>query len=202
MSENADSGAAVRPSSEALFEQHRDRIYRYIRRLTRDPAEAEDLTQETFLRAHRRLTSLQDAAAAHVWLYRIATHVCYDRFRRASLQPPPESLDAPAPGESDQPDAELKAPRLDQLVEQAEMSACVQGFLEKLSDDYRLAILLHDIHGLTNAEIARMTGCSLDTIKIRLHRARRKLKAALAGACEFSSDKRGVLVCQPKLRRS
>ena len=71
-------------SSAAIFEEYRSRIYHHILHLVRDPSEAEDLTQETFLRVHRKLDVLQDRAALGVWLYRIATNVCYDRFRQSS----------------------------------------------------------------------------------------------------------------------
>ena len=76
------------------------------------------------------------------------------------------------------------------------MTACVRSFLEDLSDEYRQVILLHDLEGLTNAEIAKMLGASLATVKIRLHRARRKLQAALAAGCDFSLDEHGVFVCE------
>ncbi|MFQ5899750.1 MAG: RNA polymerase sigma factor, partial [Candidatus Methylomirabilia bacterium] len=160
-------------TSAAVFAQHRDRIYRYLLRLVRDPGEAEDLTQETFLRAHRQLESLQDRAALVVWLYRIATHVCYDRFRRSS-SPRGQQQAAATPDEARW--ADVDAPRIDTVIEQTEMSACVQEFVEKLPDTYRAVILLHDLHGLSNPEIAQMLGHSLETVKIHLHRARRKLQ--------------------------
>lgn len=188
-------------TSSTVFQLYRDRIHRYIVGSVRDESEAEDLTQETFLRAHRQLHTLRDPAAVAVWLYRIATNVCYDRFREASYRNRAVALDPGAEGSGgdpeQQPDAS-HATRLDHLVEQAEMSTCVQGFLEELPDDYRMVILLHDLHDMTNPEIAQMLGCSLHTVKIRVHRARRRLKAALAAGCEFSHDDRGVLICDRK----
>ncbi len=185
----------------AVFEQYRDRIYRYILRLVRDPAEADDLTQETFLRVYRQLETLQDPAALTTWLYRIATHVCYDRFRQSSYRFPPQSLDDAATDDAEPLEAQLDnadAPRLDQVIEQREMRVCVQEFLEQLPDDYRMTILLHDLHGLTNPEIARMLGCSLATVKIRLHRARRRFKAACQAGCDLSSNESGMFVCERK----
>src|ERR1035441_4426262 len=64
----------------ALFSAYRDRIYRYIRGMVHDPSEAEDLTQDTFLRAYRHRESLRDPNAVRGWLYRIATHVCLDQI--------------------------------------------------------------------------------------------------------------------------
>ena len=83
-------------------------------------------------------------------------------------------------------------------MEQKEMSTCVQQYLVGLSDSYRAVILLHDVEGLTNPEIAEMLGATLATVKIRLHRAREKLRAALSEGCLFTFDERGVFVCEPK----
>jgi RNA polymerase sigma-70 factor (ECF subfamily) len=180
---------------------YRDPIYRYVLTMVRDAAEAEDLTQETFLRAHAKLSTLDDSARLSPWLYRIATNVCYDRFRQASYQNRPKSLDAAADGDTDASRTEAladPAPRLDKVMEQEEMSTCVQQYLVGLSDSYRAVILLHDVKGLTNPEIADMLGASLSTIKIRLHRAREKLRAALSEGCLFTIDERGVFVCEPK----
>lgn len=186
-------------SSAAVFEQYRDRIYGHILHLVRDPSEAEDLTQETFLRVHRKLDSLENRATLGVWLYRIATNICYDRFRQSSSRQTAETRsDTPVPDDVDALPAGPDDPGLDQVVEQTEMSACVQEFLDQLSDDYRTVILLHDLQGLTNPEIAQMLGCSLATVKIRLHRARVKLREALEAGCDFSYDERGVLVCDRK----
>ena len=78
------------------------------------------------------------------------------------------------------------------------MSECVQGYLAALPDDYRIAILLHDAHGLSNPEVAELLGCPLATTKIRVHRARTRLRETLATACTFEIDERGVLVCDPQ----
>jgi len=177
-------------------------IYRYILSIVRDADVAEDLTQDTLLRAHSKRATLEDPSKLVPWLYRIATNRCRDRFREASYRKPTSSLDSEG---GDSPESNLAGavpdtgPRLDKVMEQKEMSACVQDYLADLSDSYRAVILLHDAEGLTNPEIAEMLGVSLATVKIRLHRARQKLGAVLAEACSFSSDERGVVVCEPKL---
>jgi RNA polymerase sigma-70 factor (ECF subfamily) len=180
---------------------HRNSIYRYVLSVVRDPATAEDLTQETLLRAHRNLTNLEDVKRLVPWLYRIATNVCHDRFRKASYRHRPGSLESDVESAADGDLAQSvtdAAPRLDKVMEQAEMSSCVQNYLAALSDSYRAVILLHDAEGLTNPEIAEMLGVSLPTVKIRLHRARARLREALGRACSFSTDERGVVVCDPK----
>jgi len=77
----ASSAVATGVSSADLFAAYQGRIRRYILSMVRDPVEADDLTQDVFLQAHRKLGSLRDPDAVISWLYRIATHVCYDRFR-------------------------------------------------------------------------------------------------------------------------
>jgi RNA polymerase sigma-70 factor (ECF subfamily) len=180
---------------------HREAIHRYIRGIVRDAAVAEDLTQETLLRAHQKLATLEDPARLASWLYRIATNICYDRFRKAPPRDRIRSLDEEAvndPARGQSSTLNDAGPRLDKVMEQQEMSACVQRYLADLPNSYRAVILLHDEANMTNPEIAEMLGVSLATVKIRVHRARERLRATLRQACSFSSDDRGVLVCEPK----
>ena len=181
-------------NASVIFEGDYQRIFRYIMNMVRDTAEAEDLTQETFLRAYRRRDSLRDEGAQTAWLYRIATHVSLDRLRQYARRAPKETET-----DLDQVDvAEPDTPSLQQEIEQDEMSECVQSYLNRLSDSYRAAILLHDMHELTAPEIAQLLGVSVDTIKIRLHRARNKLRIALQAGCDFSYDERNVLICESR----
>jgi RNA polymerase sigma-70 factor (ECF subfamily) len=181
-------------NATVIFKGDYNRIFRYIMSMVRDTAEAEDLTQETFLRAYRARNSLQDEGAQTAWLYRIATNVCLDRFRQSARRAPMES-------ETDLDHVEVAEPdtlSLQQVIERDEMSACVQRYLNRLSDSYRAVILLHDMHELTSPEIAQLLGESLSAVKIRLHRARRKLGIALEAGCAFSYDERSVLTCESK----
>ena len=177
-----------------MFGGDYQRIFRYIMSMVQDTAEAEDLTQETFLRAYQRRESLRDEGAQTAWLYRIATHVCLDRLRQYARRSPKESQ-----ADLDDIDvAEPDTPSLQKTLERDEMSECVQRYLNRLSDSYRAVILLHDVHELTAREIAQLLGESVATVKIRLHRARRKLSITLQAGCEFSHDERDVLVCESK----
>ncbi len=169
------------------------RILKYVRSMVHDPVEAEDLAQETFLRAHRSREGLRDEGATLTWLYRIATHVSLDRLRQRSRRAPLES--STPVEEVDLADA---GPPLQQVLEQSEMSACVQNYLAGLSDSYRAVLLMHDLHELTAPQIAELLGVSVATAKIRLHRARLKLREALEAACLFSRDERNVLVCEER----
>lgn len=176
--------------------EHRSRIYRYVLSMARDPDVAEDLTQETFLRALRGLGSLRDRAALVPWLYRLATNVFIDwvraESRRRLAYAGGKDTDGDLVGEIPDP-----AARIDRSVEQSEMSECVQDFVDDLPDDFRSVILLHDAHGMSNPEIAQMLGLTVATTKIRIHRGRLRLREALEEGCTFEPDDRGVTVCDP-----
>jgi RNA polymerase sigma-70 factor (ECF subfamily) len=167
-----------------------DAIHRYVLTLVRNEAEAEDLTQETFLRAHIRENTLRDRDAARGWLYRIATNVCLDRLRQRRPELPI----------TDDIAQEAKSPSPSPLeaAERHATAACVQRCLDLLSDSYRAVILLHDAHGLTAREIAQLLQTSLPTVKIRLHRARRRLEQVMATGCHVSQNTDGLPCCEPK----
>jgi RNA polymerase sigma-70 factor (ECF subfamily) len=184
--------------SAAVFDEYRDRIHRHVLFMVRDRELAADLTQETFLRAHEELASLQDPSALSVWLYRIATRLCLDAYRSSKTRA--GSAGSGEGAREDEPLSEA-GPSLQLLLERAEMSACVRGLLDELPPSYRAVLLLHDLHGMSGREVADQLRCTLATAKIRLHRARRRLEAALRASCDFACDERGVLVCEPKRRR-
>ena len=167
-----------------------DAVYRYVLTVVRDQAEAEDLTQEALLRACSREDTLRDPAAARGWLYRIATNVCLDRLRRRRQE---VSID-----EEVAETAKSISPSPLEMVERRATAACVQRCLDWLSDSYRAVILLHDAHGLTAREIAQLLDVSVPTVKIRLHRARRRLEQVMASGCHVSDGADGVPCCEPK----
>ena len=183
-------------SSPALdeMEQYRPAVTRYIRHLVRDAAEAEDLAQETFLRAHRQISTLRDPAALAGWLYQIASHASIDRLRQKA-QAIQRQIGAPV---EDIPIADRDRPSPLTVIQQNEMSDCVQRYVADLSDPYKAVLLFHDVDGLTANEIAHLLQLPLTTVKMRLHRARQQLRVALNNACAFERDERGVFICEPK----
>ncbi len=176
------------------FEQYRGAVTSYIRYLVRDATDADDLAQETFIRAHRQRDTLRDPGALESWLYQIATHVSIDRMRQRAkaaerhVAEPIEELPIP---DSAQPSALT-------VIQQEEMSACVQRYVATLSDTYKAVLLMCDADGLSAKEAAELLQLPLTTVKMRLHRARQQMQAALKDACEFDRDERGVFVCEPK----
>lgn len=177
-------------------ERYRPAVTRYIRYLIRDSAEADDLVQETFLRAHQQRGALRDSGALESWLYQIATHVSIDRMRQ-QVRSAARLIEKPA---EELPIADRQPSPL-AIVQQTEMSGCVQQYVAKLSDPYRAVLLLHDADGLTSAEIAGLLELPLTTVKMRLHRARRQLHMQLDEPCAFGRDERDVFVCEPKPKK-
>ena len=181
----------------AQLVQYRPRVYWHLLAMTRDPALADDLTQETFLRAVSHIGQLRDQDAALGWLYRIAANAVVDHARRARGAGAPADTERLADTGAG-PLRQSPPPSPQTAAERSEMSACVDRHLASLPDDYRAVLLLHDGHGLTNPEIAARLHCSVATVKIRIHRARARLRAALTGACDFDADERGEIACEQR----
>ncbi len=185
-----------------IFEVYKGPIYHYLLRMTQDQAVAEDLTQETFIRVHAGLAGFRGEASLATGVYRVATNVSLDHFRgKSTVQDEvTRSLEGAETDQQGLADSEAVSP--EQQAARAEMSACVQDFIGQLPPDYRAALILRDLQGLKNDESAAVLGVSLDTVKIRLHRARKRLRAALNSGCDFAHDERNVLVCEHKAAES
>jgi RNA polymerase sigma-70 factor (ECF subfamily) len=194
----AEIAEALAPDLGAQLAEYRPLIRRHLLAMVHESEAAEDLTQETYGRALAQVESLRDPKAGLAWLYRIATNTALDRFRRKAPSTVP--LDGLVVGEVEAAAAQERPgiSLIEEALERSEMSECIQSYLQGLGDDYRVAILLHDVHGLTNPQVAAVVGCSLPTAKIRVHRAHERLRDTLRGACDFHFDDRGVLVCGKK----
>jgi RNA polymerase sigma-70 factor (ECF subfamily) len=179
----------------ALYDEHYPRVRSFIRAKVKDAWVADDLTQETFVRAFRHITGLKQDEKIRSWLFQIANHLCLDYFR---------SLNSRRSG-----DKKLKVnlgsagpPLLERKVEQKEMSSCVRDHMQYLREDYRNVIFLFEIMGLSQKEIAESLGLSKENVKVQIHRARRALKSILEAHCVFDKDERDVLVCEPRFNET
>lgn len=162
--------AAVRRGSPDAFTQiyeafHR-RIYNLAARMVGDREDAADITQEVFLTAYRRLPEHRGEMRLEPWLYKVAVNACYDHLRRRSRRPADALPDADA----------LPAP-IDE-VERAQLSAAVCEALDQVSPRYRAALLLKDIHGCDNGEVADVLGIGTGTAGVLLFRARKAFQKA------------------------
>jgi RNA polymerase sigma factor (sigma-70 family) len=161
------------PSWEEVVAQHSGRVYRLAYRLTGNPHDAEDLTQEVFVRVFRSLSSYTPGTFEG-WLHRISTNLFLDQARRKAkirFDALAEDADNRLPSRSAGPDMQLVDTMFDDDVEVA---------LADLPPDFRAAVVLCDIEGLTYEEIADVLGLKLGTVRSRIHRGRTMLRKALA----------------------
>ncbi|RPF27646.1 RNA polymerase sigma factor SigE [Georgenia muralis] len=161
------------PSWEQIVTEHSPRVYRLAYRLTGNRADAEDLTQETFVRVFRSLHSYQPGNFDG-WLHRITTNLFLDQARRRSrlrLDPIGEATERlPAARDTDEPERGF---------EHAHLDLDVQAALDALPPRYRAAVVLCDIEGLSYEEIAATLDIKMGTVRSRIHRARAMLREQL-----------------------
>ncbi|MFI5398657.1 MAG: RNA polymerase sigma factor [Candidatus Binatia bacterium] len=185
----------------SLYPRFGSRIYGFLRRLTQDDLLAEDLTQETFLRAAEALGTFRGDGKVSNWLYRIATNLFRDHVRkRANAERPlweeTEDTEADEDAVSALPDSRPLPP---ELVERHAVTQCVRDCIGILPAPYRAALLLYAVEGKTVEESAAILGCSKGAVKVRLHRARQLFKELAVEHCEVSADDRGGdVICLPK----
>jgi len=156
-----------RAAFDELVRRHRDRVYAVALRLTRDPDDAEDALQETFISAYRGLGSFGSRAQVSTWLYRIATNRALDVINRRRAASSLDADDAP----------QLRAGGDD--YEQAALRRALEGALARLPEDFRVAVVLSDVAGLTPTEAAEVLEVPVGTMKSRVFRARAQLAAML-----------------------
>ena len=134
------------------------------------------------------------------WIYRIATNTAIDRLWSAAYKHTKghSAIEDAAAPEAQSDWVDQKPPATDQVVIRKEMSDCINEFIDNLPPDYRTAIVLSELEGLANKEIAEILDISLDNVKIRLHRARAKLKEALNEGCVFYYNEESTLACDRK----
>ena len=178
-------------SFQKLTEELSQPLLRYLQRYVGDRVLAEDLLQETLIRMEHGLPSFAGRSSARTWAFSIATRAAADYFRKPERRLHVVEVEEAA----DVPDADRAIER--QLVV-GEMNAGVRQVIDSLPDDYRAALVLHDLEGLSAEQTAEVCGCSLATAKIRIHRARLRLKAALQRECDFYRDANDVFRCDPK----
>ncbi len=167
---------------EALVDIYKDKIYTYVLRMLRDPAEAEDVAQDAFLRAYQSLPKFRGASSFQTWLYRIASNLVIDSVRRQKRrQNGGMSLDAPMDTDEGQMARELADERRgpEELAESAALQEQVTEAIAQISPRLRTVLVLYDIEGMSYQEIADILGCPLGTVKSRLFNARAQLREVL-----------------------
>jgi len=173
---------AASDEKRASFERealvHLDSLYRVALRLTRNPSDADDLVQETMLKAYRSWHQYQPGTNAKGWLLTILRHAFINEYRRKARHPETTNLDAIEPFavfddvQEDDPQGKF----FDQIVDDEVLRA-----IDELPEQFREAVVLSDVEGLSYEEVARVLEVPIGTVKSRLFRARRLLQGKLYG---------------------
>ena len=176
---------------EDVAQELSDPLRRYLERLVGNRATADDLVQETLVKIARALPDFEGRSSVKTWAFTIATRVATDHFRRPHSRAQMVEID-------ESPSVLVDDAEIDQRLVIDEMNSCVRDVIESLPEDYRTALVLHDLEGQTAAQTAEIAGCSLATAKIRIHRARLRLKEALNRQCDFYRDDKNIFRCDRK----
>jgi RNA polymerase sigma-70 factor (ECF subfamily) len=177
-----------------IYDNYYERIKKFIFALVKDKWVADDLVQETFIKVQKNLNQLKEETKLSAWIFRIAYNLCQDHFRKTSQSSKREQISA----DERQFIAE---PLFQKEFEQHQMGACVQDKIRLLPESYQTVLVLFDLMEFSHQEIADILDISVENVKVRLHRARKKLKAILEEECRFEVDDRNVLICDPVISK-
>ncbi|WP_295642544.1 RNA polymerase sigma factor SigE [uncultured Corynebacterium sp.] len=175
-----DAGTGEMPTWAELVNEHADSVYRLAYRLSGNPQDAEDLTQDTFMRVFRSLKKYQPGTFEG-WLHRITTNLFLDMVRRRSTIRMEE-----LPEDYDRVEGTIAAPEV--AYEMNNIDPALEKALDQLSPEFRVAVVLCDGMGMSYDEISRTLGLKLGTVRSRIHRARTQLRNHLqrdAGVLTF-----------------
>jgi RNA polymerase sigma-70 factor (ECF subfamily) len=186
---DADLVEALRRDDEnapaLLVERYGDRVYRLGLRITSSPEDAEEVAQDALWAAARKIGTFKGDSAFGSWLYRIAANAAYMKLRARKFKTREVALDDVIPA-FDEDGVHFEpmddwSPRVDEQALQHELRDVLEHAIDELPPDYRTALVLHDVEGLSNPEIAETLGISLPAVKSRVHRSRLFVRQKLAG---------------------
>ena len=181
---NTAASAQPKRDFDALVKRYHRQAYNIAYRLTGNNADAEDLTQEAFVRAFRFFDNYRRDLPFENWLFRIISNLFVDNLRRKP-KARIHSLDAPVGGDNGDNNAFFEIPDVrenpERVVLHEELDETIQRALDSLPPDFRMTVVLADIEAMSYEEISEAMHCSLGTVRSRLHRGRKLLRAKLAG---------------------
>lgn len=182
----------------SIHSEYYQTIVKYLMRLVGH--EAEGVAQEVFEKVSQRLKSFKGESKLSTWLYRIATNTAIDRMRSPSFKHSSEHTSFEESMEVEERNVwpGHKKALTDQALIRKEMCECVREFIDKLSTGYKTVILLSELEGFKNRDIADILQVSLDSVEIRLHRARAMLKNEPNDGCTFYHSEQNILACDRK----
>ncbi len=176
-----NSKTPARKQFEADALQHMDALYGAALRLTRRPSDAEDLVQDTYVKAYRFYDKFEPGTNLKAWLFKILTNTFINRYRRATRERSTfDGIDAGPVGDGVMSRTAMRAltdPSSD--FDRMLLAREIQNALDQLPDDYRLMVVLADLEELSYKEIAEIVGCPIGTVMSRLHRGRKLMQRQL-----------------------
>lgn len=174
-----------------LVAKYQRKLMRLLSRLIRDPAEVEDVAQETFIKAYRALPNFRGDSAFYTWLYRIGVNTAKNWLvangRRAPTSTDVDSEEAESYAEGD---LLRDADTPEHLLMSKQIADTVNAAMEKLPEDLRMALTLREIEGLSYEEIAETMGCPIGTVRSRIFRARDAIADKLRPLLDTGPDRR------------
>lgn len=164
-----------------VWQAYRTELYRFVLKRVRDEALAEDIVHDVIVNAYTRQETLKDPVKLRPWLYQITRNALVDYYRsKRPLEQLPEDLIREEAGEDNRAGQEL--------------ASCLVPLLDELPAEYRRALTLAELEGVTQQEIASREGLSLSGAKSRVQRARKMLREILLGCCRVELDQKGGVV--------
>lgn len=181
---------------QEIYKEYYPKILSYLSRLFDNKEEAEDYTQDVFIRVNNALDKFEGRSSLSTWIYKIATNLANDRFRSAAFQKGKKQTYSGEFLEANKEDKNVwtgeKEITSDKILEKNEMNDCVKRYVEDVNESYKTVFVLSEYEGLKNQEIADILGLSIDTVKIRIYRARMQLKKKMEKGCEISDEENGL----------
>ena len=160
----------------AIFQGNQAKVYSLCLRMTGNPAEADDLTQDSFLQVFRKLRAFRGESALSTWIYRVAVNTVLMQFRKKKLKSLP--LEEPVQGER------LAAKREPGKIDEQQWNSVdritLTRAMEELPQGYRTILLMHEVKGYDHREISGLLGCSIGNSKSQLHRAKARMRDLLS----------------------
>lgn len=166
---------------DEIVARYKDGIYNYVRRMISDRDDVDDITQEVFVRAFVSIKSFRREANLRAWLFRIASNLCVDKYRRRGTERRIFTTLERENGDESSQTADIRDDTFEpaRICERAELQSEIQRALWRLPDKLRATILLYDMEGMSYDEIAETIGCPIGTVKSRLFNARMRLRRML-----------------------
>lgn len=167
-----------------IWQEFHQKLRGFILKRVNNPADADDILQEVFVRIYQRLTTLQESDRLQSWIFTITRNAIIDHYRKVKRQPEFTSETA----------LETLAMDPEPDIFNQQMAGCLRPLLQQLPEPYREAIQLAELEGMTQAAIAQELGISLSGMKSRVQRGRQKLKEVLQTCCQIEMDATGNVI--------